>query len=62
MKLKQREANRQALESAAAWVRDADFDQLFEDPGNATDEEDEILFKAQEYAVRRIMSLIRTNP
>ena len=59
MKIKQREANRKALEMAAAMVRDADLDNLFgEDSYDCTDAEEAILSKAQDYAVRRIEALL----
>jgi len=57
----QRNANRIALEMAAAMVRDADFEQLFASWGDdqyGREDHDEILTKAQDNAVRRIMTLV----
>lgn len=59
MALKQREANRKALEMAAAMVRDADFTSLFDDLGDGSERDDEVLAKAQANAVRRIEAMIR---
>jgi hypothetical protein len=56
--LKQRDANREALEMAAAMVRDADFEALFADLGDGSEEDDKVLDKAQKYAVRRIEALV----
>lgn len=58
MALKQREANRKALEMAAAMVRDADLDALFDDLGDGSEKDDEVLAKAQGNAVRRIEGLL----
>lgn len=60
MALKQREANRKALEMAAAMVRDADFCSLFDDLGDGSERDEEVPAKAQANAVRRISALIRT--
>ena len=59
MALKQREAKRKALEMAAAMVRDADFDSLFDDTGDGSEHDEEVMAKAQANAVRRITALIR---
>lgn len=64
MKLKQRQANKAALEMAAAMVRDADLEELFADFGTIgdTDAEEEhnyaVMDKAQKYAAGRIERLI----
>lgn len=58
MALKQREANRKALEMAVALVENADLDSLFDDFGDGSDEDDEVLDKAQKYAARRIEGLL----
>lgn len=58
MALKQREANRQAILMAAAMVRDADLTELFDDLGDQSEKDDEILTKAQDTAVRRILALL----
>ena len=60
MALKQREMNRRALEAAVSFIRDADFTQIFDDAGDGSERDDEVLDKAQAYAVRRIMSLQKT--
>ena len=59
MALKQREANRKALEMPVAMVRDADLDDLFDDLGDGSEHDDHVLTMAQEYAVRRIKAPIR---
>lgn len=59
MALKQREANRQALEMAAALVENADLLSLFDDQGDGGEKDDNVLHKAQQYAVRRIRGLLR---
>lgn len=41
-------------------VRDADFDGLFDDLGDGSERDEEVLAKAQANAVRRISALIRT--
>lgn len=43
---------------AAAMVRDADFESLFADLGDGSEEDDKVLDKAQKYAVRRIEALV----
>jgi hypothetical protein len=60
MALKQREMNRMALKAAASFIRDADFTQIFDDAGDGSERDNEVLDKAQAYAVRRIMSLQKT--
>lgn len=63
MALKQREMNRQALEAAASFIRASDFTQIFDDAGDGSERDDEVLEKAQAYAVRRVESLLKTrNP
>ena len=47
MALKQREANRKALEMAAAMVRDADFDSLFDDTGDGSEHDEEVMARAR---------------
>lgn len=59
MALKQRAVNREALLMAAAMVRDADFTQLFDDLGDGSERDDEVLHRAQQYAVRRIERLVK---
>ena len=62
MPLKQREANRKALENAAAIIQCCDFTQLFgEDLGDGSEHDDDVMEKAQAYAVRRIESLTRSE-
>jgi hypothetical protein len=61
MALKQREANRKALEMAAEMVRGADLAGLFDDLGDGSENDSEILTKAQDNAVRRIKALIQTQ-
>jgi hypothetical protein len=56
--MKQHEANRIALEMAAAMVRDADFDSLFGDEYEPN-KDDDVCHKAQAYAVRRIEGLLK---
>lgn len=55
----QRQANRMALEMGAALVETSDLEQLFADAGDGSHEQDEIFTNAQNYAVRRILALIR---
>ncbi len=62
MALKQREANRKALEMAAAMVRDADLQSLFDDLGDDSEKDIETLEKAKNYAVRRIENLMKSTP
>jgi hypothetical protein len=61
MALKQREMNKQALEAATSFIRDADFTQIFDDAGDGSEHDDEVLEKAQAYAVRRIEGLLKTR-
>lgn len=62
MKLKQRDANREALEQAAAIIEASDLESLFASYGDAQsaseDQHNEIVLeKAQRYAVERIRKL-----
>jgi hypothetical protein len=56
--MKQREANRRALEMAAAMVRDADLESLFGQEYEPV-KDDDVCSKAQVYAVRRIEGLLK---
>ncbi len=44
---------------AASMVRDADFTSLFGELGDGSERDEEILDKAQKYAVRRIEGLTK---
>lgn len=59
MALKQREANRKALEMAVAIIDNSDLESLFADLGDDSPKDYEILSNAKDYAVRRIQSLIK---